>query len=111
MKLSEAKSIGKKIIFVTFCLMLFLIFTTLSYGRPDPKKLRGDPWEHMLSPKPDNDNNLDLVVLVINSHFCLVFKSQSRVESLNHLNKSRDQQSASSIKQSSLYINETKSKK
>jgi len=114
MKLSEAKSIGKKIILLAFCLILFLIFTALGYGwGPDPKydRIREHPWERMLSPKPDNDQNLNFVLLAINPNFYLMFKSQSRAEDFNSLDKVTDQKSSSSIKQSSLKKNETKSKK
>ena len=61
MKLSEAKSIGKKIIFITFCLILFLIFTALSYGEIDPK-YKEHPWDHMLSPRVPEDINVQVKV-------------------------------------------------
>jgi len=101
----------KKIILVAFCLILFLIFTALSYGLNFDPRFREDPWEHMLSPKPDNDQNLNFVVLVINPHFYLIFKSQTKAENVNDLDKVTDQKSASSIKQRSLNTHETKSKK
>ena len=105
MKLSEAKSIGKKIIFITFCLILFLIFTATSYGTIDPKydKQREHPWGHMLSPKPDDNQNLDFVLLVINPDFYLIFTFQSKIESFRN--------SDSFIKHDSLNKNETKSKR
>jgi hypothetical protein len=56
----------KKVIFVTFCLILFLIFTALSYGDIDPKyKFRGDPWDHMLSPRVPGDRTVQLEVNVV----------------------------------------------
>jgi hypothetical protein len=65
MRLSEAKSVGKKIIFVAFCLMLFLVFTALSYGDIDPKyKVRGHPDQELLSP-PHGDRFDDVLLLVI----------------------------------------------
>jgi hypothetical protein len=66
MKLSEAKSIEKKIILITFCLILFLIFTATSYGTIDPKydKLRGDPWDHVLSPPVPEDTTVQVEVSV-----------------------------------------------
>ena len=63
MKLSEAKSVGRKIILLAFCLILFLIFTALSYGGPDPKRLKGHPEQEFLSP-PNRDQH-DHVLLVI----------------------------------------------
>jgi hypothetical protein len=101
----------KKIIFVAFCLILFLIFTALGYGGPDPKKMKEHPWGHMLSPKPDNDQNLNFVVLVINPHFYLMFKSPIKVENSNSLDKFPDLKSASPITQGSLNKNETMSGK
>jgi hypothetical protein len=101
----------KKIIFMAFCLILLLIFTASSYGGPDPKhKLREDPWEHMLSPKPDNNQNLELIVLVINPHFYLIFKSPSRAENFRNLTELTNQKSDDSIKHNSLNRNETNSK-
>ena len=113
MKLNEVKSVGKKITFVVLCVVLLLIFTSLSYGwGPNPKydRLREHPWEHALSSKPDNNQTLNLVVLVINSHFYLIFKSQSKVENFNEVGNLTDQKSASSKKRGSLNIHETKSK-
>jgi hypothetical protein len=53
----------KKIIFMVFCLMLFLIFTALSYGDIDPKyKARGHPWDHMLSPRASDDEAVQFEV-------------------------------------------------
>jgi len=61
----------KKIIFVCFCLMLFLIFTALSYGGPDPKyRLREHPWDHMLSPGLPGDTTVEVEVSV----FLIAFK-------------------------------------
>ncbi len=49
----------KKIICVAFCLILFLIFTALSFGDIDPKyKARGHPWDHMLSPPVPEDTTV-----------------------------------------------------
>ena len=103
----------KKILLVVFCLLLFLIFTAFGYAwGPNPKyRLLEHPWEHMLSSKPDNDQNLNFVVLVINPHFYLMFKSQSKAENFNNSDKVTDQKSSSSIKQSSVNKNETRSKK
>jgi hypothetical protein len=50
MKLSEAKSIGKKIILLVFCVGLLLIFASLSFGEMDPRYkdlVRGHPWDEM----------------------------------------------------------------
>ncbi len=100
----------RKIILVSFCLMLFLIFTALGYAEIDPR-YKADPWEHVLSPKPDDDQNLDFVLLAINPNFCLILTFQSKAENFNDLDKSTDQKSASSIKQGSLNRNETRSNK
>jgi len=101
----------KKIIFLAFCLILFLIFTASGYGLVFDPRFHGDPWEHMLSPKPDNDQKLNFVVLVINPHFYLIFKSQTKVENFNDLDKFPSQRSASSITQDSLNKNETRFQK
>ena len=54
----------KKIILVTFCLILFLIFTATSYGDIDPKyKLRGHPDQELLSP-PNGDQFDDVLLLI-----------------------------------------------
>jgi hypothetical protein len=94
----------KKIILVTFCLILFLIFTALGYAwGPKAERIRGDPWEHLKSPKIDDNQNLDFVLLIINPDFYLIFTFQSKVESFRN--------SDSLIKYDSLNKNETKRKK
>ncbi|MFQ6002799.1 MAG: hypothetical protein ACE5KJ_03550 [Candidatus Zixiibacteriota bacterium] len=68
----------KKIILMTFCLILFLIFTASSYGGPDPKyRFRGDPWDRCLSPGVEENLNLDLVIVVVNPSFYFVYAFQS----------------------------------
>ena len=113
MKLSEAKSVGKKIILVAFCLILFLIFTALSYADISPKynKLREHPWEHMLSPRTGDNQNLNFVLLAINPDFCLILTFQSKAENLNNLNELTSQKSDYSLKHNSSNKNETKSKR
>jgi len=103
----------KKIIFLVLCVVLLLIFTSLSYAKPDPRydRLRGDPWEHVLSPRPDNDQNLELVILVINPHFYLIFKSPCRTENSRNLTELTNQKSDNSVKHNSLNRDETNSKK
>ena len=54
----------KKIIFVAFCLILFLIFTALGYGGPDPKRLKDHPWDHLLSPGVPKDTTVDVKIRV-----------------------------------------------
>jgi len=113
MKLSEAKSIEKKIILVAFCLILFLIFTATSYGTIDPKydKLREHPWGHMLSPRTDDNQNLNFILLAINSDFCLILTFQSKAENLSNLKELTSQKSDHSPKHNSSNKNETKSKR
>jgi len=103
----------KRIIFLVFCVVLLLIFTSLSYAKPDPKydRLRGDPWEHTLSSKPDNNQNVELVILVINPHFYLILKSPCRAENSMNLTELKNQKSDNSIKHNSLNRDETNSKK
>lgn len=103
----------KKILFVTFCLILFLIFTALGYGDIDPKyKARGHPWGHMLSPRPDDNQNLDLVLIVINPDLYILFGFQSKVENFRNSDELAKHKSDSYLKQyDSLTKNETKSKR
>lgn len=57
----------KKIIFSVLCVVLLLIFTSLSYGwGPDPKydRLREHPWDHMLSPGVPGDTTIHVEVSV-----------------------------------------------
>ena len=65
MKLSEAKSIGKKPICVVLCVVLLLIFTSSSYGGFDPKysRFRGHPEQELLSP-PNGDQFDDILLLI-----------------------------------------------
>ena len=94
----------KKIILITFCLILFLIFTALSYGEIDPKyRDRGDPWQHLKSPKIDDNQNQNVILLAINPDFYLIFTFHSKVESFKN--------SDSFIKHNSLNKNETKPRK
>jgi hypothetical protein len=76
MKLSEVKSVGKKIILLVFCVVLLLIFTSLSYGwGPNPKydRLRGHPEQELLSP-PNGDQFDDVLLVIITNwnNFSLV---------------------------------------
>jgi hypothetical protein len=58
--------------------MLFLIFTALSYGDIDPKyKALEHPWDRCLSPRVDENLNLDLVIVVINPGFYFIYTLQS----------------------------------
>jgi hypothetical protein len=55
----------RKIILVSFCLMLFLIFTALSYGDIDPKyKARAEPHQELKSP-PSGDQFDDVLLVII----------------------------------------------
>jgi len=65
MKLSEAKSIGKKIICAVLCVVLLLIFTSSSYGAYDPDwyRLREHPDQELLSP-PNGDQFDDVLLLI-----------------------------------------------
>jgi hypothetical protein len=66
MKLNEVKSIGKKIILSVLCVVLLLIFTSLSYAKPDPRydRLREHPEQELLSPTHgDQFNNVLLIVI------------------------------------------------
>jgi hypothetical protein len=110
MKLSEAKSIGTEIILVAFCLILFLIFTASSYADISPKydKLRGDPWEHLKSPKSEDNQNLNFVLFVISPDLYLSFTFQSKVEILKGSDKLTNHKSNISIRQGSGNKNERK---
>jgi hypothetical protein len=110
-KTKEENKMKKKIILVAFCLILFLVFTALSYGRPDPKKLREDPWEHLKSPKSDDNQNLNFVLLVINPDLYLSFTFQSKVEILKDSDKLANHKSNASTKQGSGNKNERKFQK
>jgi len=55
----------KKIICVNFCLILFLIFTTLSFGEIDPKYvLREHPNQEPLLSAPKGDQFDDVLLLI-----------------------------------------------
>jgi len=104
----------KKIILLAVCAVLLLFFASSSYGEVDPKYIRlmEHPWEHMLSPKIDNDQGYNLVVFVIYSRFYLVFKSQHNFENSIHFDKRTDQKLSTSLKQSSFNTrNETEPEK
>lgn len=79
MKLSIAKSVGKKIIFVAICPVLLLIFTALSYGGFDPRytRLLEHPEQELLSPQcpPQGDYFEDALLVVVpnwNGFFLLI---------------------------------------
>jgi hypothetical protein len=59
----------KKIILVTFCLILFLIFTASGYGLSFDPRFHGDPWDRLTSPPRDNNENSTVVSVVINPGF------------------------------------------
>lgn len=73
----------KKIIFMVFCLVLFSIFASLSYGGPDPKyRLREHPNQELLSPPlpPHGDKFEDVLLVVIpnwNGYFLLLCTKNS----------------------------------
>jgi hypothetical protein len=77
MKSNEVKSTGKKLIFLVSCVVLLLIFTSLSYGwGPNPKydRLRERPHQELLSPPRGDQFDDILLVIVPNGHsLCLVF--------------------------------------
>jgi len=55
----------KKIIFVAFCLILFLIFTALGYAwGPKAERLRADPHQELRSP-PSGDQFDDVLLVII----------------------------------------------
>lgn len=103
----------KKIILLTFCLILFLIFTALGYAwGPNPKeRIKEHPWGHALSSKPDDDRNLNFVLLLINPDLHLVFTFQSKVKNLSDSDELANQKLNSSIKHDFLGKNETRLKK
>ncbi len=102
MKLSEAKSIGKKITCAVLCVALLLIFTSASYGALNPKykyRVKADPWEHVeKAPKQNDDQSLDLILVVIGPDVCLVFKFQFNMENSRNLDELTNQRSNSPAK-------------
>ncbi|MGB8657084.1 MAG: hypothetical protein WCE90_04785 [Candidatus Zixiibacteriota bacterium] len=103
----------KKTIILVICVLSLLLLTSWSYGGPDPRHARflAHPWEHLLSPKAAYNQNIDLIVLVINPHFYLMLRSQTKLGDLSDLDKSPNEKSATSITRGSLNKNETGSKK
>jgi hypothetical protein len=82
----------KKIIFVAFCLILFLILTTLSYGwGPDPKydRLREDPWQRCLSPGLNEEPTIEIILIKVNSHFIVFLEIPKNPDNDNVLNTSK----------------------
>ena len=78
MKLSITKSVGKKIMFMVVCAVLLLIFMSSSYGGIDPKYVvREHPWDRCLSPRIEDNLNLNLVTVVIHQGFCFIYTFQS----------------------------------
>ena len=77
----------KKIILITFCLILFLIFTATSYGTIDPKyRQREHPEQELISP-PNGDQFDDALLLITpnwNGISLLIYiKKDSRKENPN----------------------------
>jgi hypothetical protein len=102
----------KNIIFVAFCLVLFLIFTALGYAwGPKAERIREDPWQHLKSPRPDDNQNLNFAFLVINPDLYFSFTFQSKVEIFKDSDKLTNQKSNASIKQGSGNKNERKFQK
>jgi hypothetical protein len=79
----------KKIILVAFCLILFLIFTALSYAKPDPRYIfQGDPWQELLSPPHPQDTTevvlkRSVVIIVPIVRDCLIFIKSADISRLS----------------------------
>lgn len=56
----------KRIIFLVFCVVLLLIFTSLSYAKPDPRyeRIQEHPDQELLSP-PHGDQVQDVLLIII----------------------------------------------
>ncbi|MCJ7578151.1 MAG: hypothetical protein MUO91_06835 [candidate division Zixibacteria bacterium] len=70
----------KKIILISFCLILFLIFTALSYAKPDPRYIfQGDPWDHALVMGQDTTSRYtnNVILLSINHNMILILNIRS----------------------------------
>ncbi len=83
----------KKIVLMVFCLMLFLIFTALSYGDIDPKyKVRGHPWSDLLAPPGNDATVMNVLMLSIGPNTILTItlnRSISTAENSNQRNINR----------------------
>lgn len=83
----------RKIIFVVFCLILFMIFTALGYGDIHPAyKLRGHPWDHAISP-PAQDNTtrqvqMSMVLIPFNFNATLILCINKKLSPHNDLDHS-----------------------
>jgi hypothetical protein len=51
--------------------ILSLLWTNPAQGMPDPTKLRGHPWDHMLSPRVSDDQTVQLEVSIFMISFNL----------------------------------------
>ena len=78
----------KKIIFVAFCLILFLIFTTLSYGGPDPKRMKGHPWSDMLAPPANDSTIVKVLMLSISPNTILTFTVNRTISTTKNMDQS-----------------------
>jgi len=72
----------KKTILAVLCVVLLLLFTSLSYGSDRPPSMPeinpgepdlGDPWDHDKSSPGGEDENSDIVTIVIDLGFCYIF--------------------------------------
>ena len=64
----------KKIILISFCLILFLIFTALSYAKPDPKYIfQGHPWDDLCLSSPNDITEANILVFSITHNITLIF--------------------------------------
>ncbi len=83
----------KRIIFMGLCLMLLLVFTSLSYGEYDPKyKVKADPWSDLLKSHSADTSGVDVLILWTGPGTALTFLlncATSRNASSNELNWNR----------------------
>lgn len=84
----------KKIIFLVFCAILLFIFTSLSYGGPDPKyRLREHPWSDLCLSPSDNTTIVNVLMLSIGPNTILTFtlnRTMSTTENIDQSNTNRE---------------------
>jgi hypothetical protein len=72
--------------------ILSLLWTNPAQGMPDPKSLKGHPWDDMLAP-PANDTTVNILMLSIGSNTILTFKltrTISATKSIDQSNTNRE---------------------
>jgi len=83
----------KKIIFLAFCLILFLIFTTLSYGLSFDPRFHGHPWDDLLAPPANDTTIVNVLTVSIGPNTILTFilkRAISTTENINPSNINRE---------------------